>query len=311
MEVQEIEYGKPYKYAEMIKLMNDKVMQGSGKTTQLRKWRKNYQIEKDGRYYRIIKKLSDDEKALLNNDGKFRNYVESLIIELLERNKNNKEELHIGIEDLLYHLCLINSDFKKYSHNEDKKMQYCDQLSFETKCDIIQLTRNLDNFFDISLSLLKRLLKDSLNSMQEEFKIIYSKSFRFYRTKKNKKGETIYFAEHNATQEEVSIVLDIYEQVMNEYGLKKEYQLYCRSSYEIYLFYNAINKQVKEQLGYDVCFQIYKLILGKNAFKVRHNKYASLKLNENVKNKLLKAKKLNDHVPANILKQMVDDFIDI
>ena len=76
----------PLTYKQICGIMQEEELRGgTNRNKQLKRWQQYYDIEKNGKYYYIIKKYNDDELQLIENHGKYTTYIENILIHKLSQ----------------------------------------------------------------------------------------------------------------------------------------------------------------------------------------------------------------------------------
>lgn len=319
----EIIFNEPLKYKQLSELMNEEPAQGGrNRTLQLNRWKQYYEIEKiDNNKYIIKREYGDLEKKIIEKNGKFTTYIQNLIVyKLINENKQNNYEVRFSYRELLEFLCLVNPMFYQLKRQNDENAIDIQEYA-ESVIDRITISDkkresvydNIDLFLDYTETLLKRLVKDSLKSMEQRKLIISSKSFRLYRRRYNKELKRFEVQKHDCTDEEVSKILKFYVEVMQIFHIKKENQIFGMEDMLVNEFFAQINDRIKEEFDYDLHSPTFKLILAKGVFNTFQYEpsLSTKKLNENVQNKLKNNKYMRDNLPLNQRDIFIDDLISI
>lgn len=313
--MKEIAFNKPMKYKEIVAVMGEEpVTSTDSRKAQLKRWQKEYEIVKEKTYYTIIRELTNEEKEILVNKGEYLKYIENNLIKILKE-KNDNSFVIFTYRDLFERLGIVNKTFyevlRPSKPNDIGEKVYCNIVSHSLKTDYDNVFYNLNKFFECSESLLKRMIKAALDSMQKRCVIIYSKSYRLYRKVELSTGVT-YIEKHDCTDEENSIMMDIYNQVMGEYKVRKINQIYVMHFIRKRQFFDDIKKQVKEKLNYDNYSPIFKIMLGKSAIDIDYKDNLNKKrFNTNIRNKLITSTIINKSVAEVLRDRFIDDLINI
>lgn len=121
-----MKYNQPLKYKEICKEMDDEVYSGHGSSRihQLKRWQKEYEIEKVKTYYFIKRPLTDEEKYIKLNEGrrrKFKKYPQ-FKVDFEDVNKSgvyiieNDQKIYIGQTTDFYRRFYSHMK-SKYSNN--------------------------------------------------------------------------------------------------------------------------------------------------------------------------------------------------
>lgn len=299
-------------YKEICKEMNDIVKSGGKyRNLQLRNWQQEYDIEKINKKYIIKGKLDGYSKQIVESHGKFTTYIENLLIWLIDNKKEDKYDVRLGYRELFEYMNIVNKEYYPTKYSSKKQQEYLLDFSSSKKLEFSSLNNDLNIFFDTSYRLLKRMIKDSLNFMEERSLIIYSKAFRFYKEIYIKETNQTIFESHDCTDEEMSCVLGFYGYVMDKFNVKDDSEIFLLNPVLKKEFYRQIDDLIKKEYGYDSHCETFKIIVASN-IKSKIDPIQGMKsLNNNVKNKMSKSKELNNKIPKNILDSFIKDFIEI
>ena len=290
----------PLTYKQICGIMQEEELRGgTNRNKQLKRWRQYYDIEKNGKYYYIIKKYNDDELQLIENHGKYTTYIENILIHKLSQ--VNEQEISLTYRELFEGLFMVNKDYYKAKYNKHDYFEQITCPSLQNKEDIIE--SNMGLFFGISSRLLKRILDDSIKSMENRRLLIANKSFRLYKKENNK------IISHECDTDEINKILNIQNRIMNKYGIEKIQQTYYFDWNTRNKFYDDINDCIKKELGYTFYCNSIKFILSDEGLQREYQKtLTAKKLNNNIQNKLLTSKEM-EIISKSLNEQFVDKFI--
>ena len=231
----------PLTYKQICDIMEDKELRGgTNREKQLKRWKQYYDIEKNGRYYYIIKKYNEEELQLIENHGKYTTYIENILIYKLSQ--INNQEISLTYRELFEGLFMVNKDYYKAKYNKHDYFEQITCPSLQNKEDIIE--SNMGLFFGISSRLLKRILDDSIKSMENRKLLVTHKSFRLYKKEDNK------IISHDCTNEEIIKITEIQNRIMDKYNLYKIQQSYQLDWNTRNQFYDDINETIRNEMGY-------------------------------------------------------------
>lgn len=155
-----IVYNKDLKYSELCKMFGEEPKRGGSLQNQLSDWGRSYEIEKVKRgVYRILKKYTDVEKIEHQSYFKSKTYITSILCTLL--NAQNGNVINVNMIELMYVLKAINDNFKYARWSHDNTMDFLLEQGETDYGYLINFTNNVE-------SILRRLIKDALNSMKDK-----------------------------------------------------------------------------------------------------------------------------------------------
>lgn len=297
-------------YKEVCEEMNDTLaFGGRSRKQQLVKWQREYEIEKIGTKYIIKRELKEYEKTIAESHGKFTTYIENLLVWIHKTKYKGNSDIRMGYRELFEYLNIVNSTYypTKYSHK--KQYEYLTEENKFNKLDINDTTKELFIFFDTSHNLLKRMIKDSLESMQKNNLIVYSKAYRLYKEIYNTETKQTIFESHDCTDEEISQILTFYGDIMLKFNITTGREIFLLNNTLKKEFYAQVDDLIKEKYGYNNHCETFKIIVADNLENRINVSNGLKKINENVKEKLCHSEDFNNRIPKNILEQFIKDFI--
>lgn len=311
----DIIFNEPLKYSDVCEMFNEeKVNGGKSRKLQLDKWQKEYEIEKNGRNYIIIREYTDKEKYLLKNDKKFTINIERILLNKIKVSGNT--QITLTYKEIFEGLNVVNKDYYKAKYKEfysylnhilidhKKELKYYEFLpDAEYKRETIE--KDMRNYFFKTNNILKKMVKDALESMQKRDLIIWSRSFKLIRKHKN------YVETHCTTLEEDSIILDIIDEAKREINDKG---LFFMNKEEKEKYYKIIDELIFEKLGYDHCHDAVRLVMSEKAIERDLNKIEEVGmskriLNKGTFNKLNNSKELESLMPKPHFQVFNEEFI--
>lgn len=290
----------PLTYKQICGIMQEEELRGgTNRNKQLKRWQQYYDIEKNGKYYYIIKKYNDDELQLIENHGKYTTYIENILIHKLSQ--INEQEISLTYRELFEGLFMVNKDYYKAKYRKHDYFEQINCPSIKNKEDIIE--SNMGLFFGISSRLLKRILDDSIKSMENRKLLVTHKSFRLYKKENNM------IISHDCTNEEIIKITEIQNRIMEKYNLYKIQQSYQLDWYTRNQFYDDINETIRKEMGYSFYCNSIRFLLSNEALKRTYQKSLNgEKLNNNIQNKLLTSKEM-EIISKSLNEQFVNKFI--
>jgi hypothetical protein len=183
-----------------------------------------------------------------------------------------------------------------------------------------------DIFFSSSYRLLKRVIYDSLTSLEKASLIHKHKTFRLYNNMVDENGKFV-SRYHDCTENEISRILTVQHDAIIEFnddikqrqGEGNYHLLNIQSVHYLYpndrkRFYKIMNRRLKEEFkeeGWNAYSVAWHITLAQpETFEYEINKINYKQLNQNVQNKLLTAKDLS-LIEDTLRKQFVNTFIRI
>lgn len=304
----EIKYGgEGYKYKDICTLFGDnKASGGKDRDAQLRKWQKKYEIDKVGTRYIIQRELLPEEIELMENNGKFTTYIQNLLVWKLKQQENH--EVRFGYKDIFEYMNIVNGRYYSIKYGEER-LEYTFEAAEITSTNPNSINDYLDIFYEYSNRTLKRMVRDSLNSMAKRNLIIYYKSYRLFRKVYIQETKKWKIERHECTNEEVAVILGIYVDTMKKFGLKEERFIYIMDEVPKREFYRIIDEQISERFGYDYHRETFKIILSEGIDKGYPHVLTQKRLNENVQIKLDESVDLNKMIPKIQLEMFIKDLI--
>lgn len=321
--------GQWLKYPQLCEICGENQKTGKSKRLQLKKIGQYVDIKREGgKLY--VAKVYNDEDALqvIENYGRYTTHIRQFLINLFAEYINNTGETEIVLtnRDILEQTCMVNNNYFI-----GKNAPYKFQNSFDVIVNqedipndgyvVGRVIEDTELFLSGSYRLLKRIIQDSLTTLENMSLIKKGKTFRLYSNYKDQNG-VWHSDSHDCTPEEESRVLlaqrnaiDIYNaEVEGNDSLKIKQLWYIR-----YLprrnknrYYQIYRKQIEKEFPkWNACSTAWKLTLAQpEVFNYKSQQVNYGLLNHNVQQKLLTAKDLQ--VIANTLRaQLIDTFIKI
>ncbi len=296
---------KKLTYKEICSIMNEEQKNGGkNRELQLKRW-KDYGVVKEGKYY-----LLDDSSfvpPLVDKRSKYTSYIEILLLNQLS--SLNKTDANFTYRELIELLGLVNEHyyFAKYNQKEyiEKLMSEYGEDSYE------MLSYSLNIFFSKTKKMLKRLLKNSINIIENKSIIFQNKTIVLYKKEYNLETGRHHVELHTCDKKETAKFLDMQKEVMNKYKISKIKQYYSLDKQTKKDYNTDINKKIKETFNYDLYSCGINVVYSKKQAKEYSTEYISgikNKLNENIQDKLLNSKELNI-ISKELKEQFVKDFI--
>lgn len=332
---------KPYegqyiKYPQLCELIGeDKRSSGQGKTLHLNRIKQYIDLHQEkGKIYIGRVYTDDDELQIIESHGKFTTYIRQFLINLFYEVEQHTGETSLVMtnRDILEMTCMVN---QKYFIGKNAPYKYVDEFNLPIKREDMpneqfvynRILDESDIFFSSSYRLLKRVVYDSLTSLEKMSLIHKNKTFRLYRNYKDEHG-MFRSEQHDCTEDEISRILTIQHDSIIEFNAETKEIYGHNSKYHLpniqcvhYLypkerkrFYNIMNRRLKEEFadeGWNAYSVAWKITLAQpQSFQYEIAKINYRQLNQNVQDKLLTAKDLQ-LIEDTLKKQFVNTYIKI
>ncbi len=288
---------------------------GKAKQLQLNGLKQYMELDTSNRKIKIVKIYDENEIKLIEQHGKFTSYIENILIDYLIKNNSKDYDVRLTYREIFESIGILNKKYyevlRPNKPTDIGKHRYIEIVANDMKIKEKTASCNLNLFFEYTESLLKRMIKDSLKSMEKRKLIIVSKSFRLYRKTVSPINGKEYVESKDCTDEETSIILKIYRDVMNDFGIQKINEIFYKEhENESNLFFKDINNRIFERFNYEVHSPTFKLILADGAFDVEYKPSLNMmKLNQNVQRKLYFAKSIDKEVVDAQKERFIEDLI--
>lgn len=312
----DIIFNEPLKYKQICELMDDEEKKGgNNRKKQLDKWKKTYEIEKNGMYYYIKREYTDEEKFFITNNDKFTANIELILLNQIMN--SGKTQVTLTHREILENLCMVNPNYYKAKYKEfnsylmDILNEYKRELAYWGNQDDKhkkekEVENNMRTYFWKTNNLFKQIINNSLESMQKRDLIIYSRSFKLTKVYED------YIETRVTTPEEDSKILGIIDKVKKEMGDKP---LFFMTFKEKGHYYDRIDELVLKEFGYDHCHDATRIIVAENAIKRDLEKIGIIKnakklLNQKTTNKMIESKELKKLMPIPQIEIFSHKFIE-
>lgn len=316
----EIEYGKPYKYREMLSLMEDidsiDLSNGSGqqRKLQLKRWQQYYDIEKVGYKFIIHQKYNENEINLIENHGKFTSYINDMLISILSKSDN--PIITISYNKLFKVLYMVTDYYKnRYKIDDELKEINISILdNADSDLNVYELSRLYHNeWHSKAHKILKDIVDNALISMRKRKCILLSYTFILYKIKhgidKDTKQPYVYSKEVHITLDEAQEILEKENQIIKSLNIKRSQLFYKHTERKI--FRDAMLQYIKERFDCDNYTEGVTISISKTGLEMNLSdlKYVNpKKLNNNLVNKFLNGADMKE-IPPKINKAYVDRYI--
>lgn len=312
--------GQEMTYKEFCEIMKIEPLLKMQKTRQIKEFGNYMDIETRNGNVLISNIYNQDEMLFVQRNAKFKEYFENLMILWL----NEQEGYYIDFtySEIERFFCMVNENYKKYRFNRsgyisDNKLSVKgNAMDFDKEDLQYETHRNVDLFFNITDRLMKQIIDNVLESMQSRSLIMYSESYRLYKSvwvKEVKDFRTIVLLDCN--DEQNSEIIDIKKKAMDKFKLKKKQDVIFLGFKKRQEYYDYINEEIKSSPnlgGADYYGKLFKVTIGKEGMKIESDKIDRLfnnkMFNTNLQYKFLTGSELQ--CVNNILKGiMVSDLI--
>lgn len=326
--------GQYIKYPQLCDIIKEEQKGGKSKTLHLNRIKQYVDIsQENGKIYIGRVYTDDDELQIIENHGKFTTYIRQFLINLfydLEQ-KTGQTSVVLTNRDILEMTYMVNNN---YFIGKNAPYKYLDGFNLDLKRDdmpndqyvINRILNESDIFFSSSYRLLKRVIYDSLTSLEKSSLIHKNKTFRLYRNIVDENGKFM-STYHDCNEKEISRILSVQHDAIIEFNEELKQQqnngtyhlLNIQSVHYLYpndrkRFYKIMNRKLKEEFkdeGWNAYSVAWHITLAQpETFEYEINKINYKQLNQNVQNKLLTAKDLS-LIENTLRKQFVNTFIRI
>ena len=292
-------YNKPFKYKEICEIMNDEYISTNNgsreRNEQIKKWKTDYEIHKEGSYYFIIRELTEDEKYILKNQKEATRIIQEVIIWYLYN--QNKYKVYLTYNKLFEILHFVNEEYNKarfQTLNETLSKE------FETTEQALSYKQYLDKFFYVSKDIMADMLNYVFKLLQADNAIIIKNHhFAFYdsesyideSTQKVKR----FWKTTICTDKEVSKILSIQNETMESYEVKPSQYYYCTNETKKEIK-NKMEENVRKEFGHSKYSKVIEFLV---SIEVVEKEYNNISLdfdiiNKAVNEKLKKSKRIKD-----------------
>lgn len=317
------EFNTKLTYNELCECFNLQKLRGGYIKRQIELIEKDYELERDGKYYIIIKKLTTQEKLNIQYHNKLKSHIEILMCTLFAIPKDDFV-VAFNMKQLLQLLQLVNRDFHDTKRKDNIKIAR-ELLCIDSELieiDDGRLKDSLEIFMEETEPMLSRIVKEVMKSLSDK-KIISKKEMCILAKRVYKNGKVSYtdtkeinteLLEKEFLESQYKALNMLYEDKLIE--KPEEPFVNKQGSYMI----NKYRELTAMQMKYEYWYPKYILTLNKNylsrfeRFVIRDIK-EKCKVNELcnqiVKNKILTSKQGNlKYIDYDDRVKYVDVFID-
>lgn len=326
--------GQYIKYPKLCEIINEDKRSGRGRNLHINRIKQYVDLSKENGQIYIGKVYTDeDELNIIENHGKFTTYIRQFLINLfyeLEQTTNTTSVI-LTNRDILEMTYMVNHN---YFIGKNAPYKYLDVFTLPLRKEdmpddqyvVNRILNESDIFFSSSYRLLKRVIYDSLTSLEKASLIHKHKTFRLYNNMVDENGKFV-SRYHDCTESEISRILTVQHDAIIEFnddmkqrqGEGNYHLLNIQSVHYLYpndrkRFYKIMNRRLKEEFkeeGWNAYSVAWHITLAQpETFEYEINKINYKQLNQNVQNKLLTAKDLS-LIEDTLRKQFVNTFIRI
>ena len=327
--------GQWLKYPQLCEVCGEKQRSGKSKQLQLKRIEQYVDIQRDnGKIYIGRVYSDDDELQIVESYGRFTSYIRQFLINLFSDfiYTTNDCELTLTNKDILEATSMVNGN---YFIGKNAPYKYLNYFDIEMNQEDVPTTHYITDkildeskiFFSGSYRLLKRVIYDSLTSLEHASLIKKGKTFRLYRNTTDEFGR-FHSKQHDCTPDEESRILTVQHDAIKEYNEEIREVYGAKSTLQIksytfihYLpqeqkkrYYSIVRRRLEEEFkeeGWTTCSTAWKITLAQpDTFDYERQRINYNQLNQNVQDKLLTSKDLS--VIENALRlQFVNTFIKV
>lgn len=283
MNIDNLEIGKAYKnYKQLCEVLGELTRTGKSKRLQLADWERHFKYSKSGHNF-IINEICETptEKTDLringNNKVKYIDKIEKLVLDLLVQD-GNEGQVFLSKNKLLSTLKMVNDN---YSYGKSKPFK----LSKLTKVT----RKEIDDFYEISDSMLKRNLEAALTSLRNQALITWKNSLTVCYVdtqieQNNFENIKAFKTETFDIDGDIDVTFGVYQptqKMIHRKATSEEEQLIIRTERNVLLAYNCkvvadVFKMNKAEQFYkdvrDVLFETSNIYLYYNSYEIISNK---------------------------------------
>lgn len=293
------------RYRELCEALNIERQRGSKLQKQMNDLSKDFEIIKEGREYTIIKYYTEQDRLDKLYFDNIKSHVEMLICTLLTYPKLTNSR-KIDMSEFLNVLSIVNKDYCITKYGENKR--YATEL-----LDIEDISYT-EIFFNETDTIFSRIVRESLNDLQDKKIILYDKYSVLVKKIFDEKGKWIDKEEYELLKDwERQAILTCQNEVLNDMGYTKESQIFADGE----IVKKKYRDEVARRLNCDYFHNRYKLIINTNHildYTIKdpvERKKVENACNKLVKKKVMSSKQGKLKLLSDEYRQIyVDNFID-
>lgn len=210
-------------YTDICKIINEEPRIANSKKAHIKKISNWVDLKKEGRKYEIAFVYDEPQSlSIIYNNDRYKKYIEFFL--LLKFSKLTESDVVVSLsdQDILEGTYMVNDKYyRALTHKWQEANKFInfienDKLPLNEKQDVAY--SYLDLFFCASHRALKRLVRNTLDTMKKSFLIDYRKGWRLYKFWIDKNG--IEHREYNdhCTDEEINRILEAYNKAAKEWN---------------------------------------------------------------------------------------------
>lgn len=304
-DLSQIQFNVKLRYRELCEALNIERQRGSKLQKQMSDLSKDFEIIKEGREYTIIKYYTEQDRLDKLYFDNIKSHVEMLICTLLTYPKMT-DTRKIDMGEILELLKMVNKDYNVTKYGENKR--YATEL---LDVDNVSYT---DIFFNETDMMLSRIIRESLNELQDKKIISYDKYSVLVKKIFDEKGKWIDKEEYELLKDwERQAILTCQNEVLNDMGYTKESQIFADGE----IIKKKYRDEVAKRLNCDYFHNRYKLIINTKHildYTIKdpvERKRVERACNKLVKKKVMSSKQGELKLLSEEYRQIyVDNFID-
>lgn len=270
---------------------------GRNKKLQFERWKQEYDIEKTGRNrYTIHKQYTDEEKALIQAEKNYNNFVQAALLDLIADGDIKQVYTYTDFRKKLY---MVNKNYFLYKYG---KKELDIKVPYDFSNDFVKEFEG--RWFNIVEEHDKYILKTNLTKLRTRGLIDYYESYmlrKIYHYGQNK----IYEKAQLATDEQRAIIEQAKLDFMDSVEVKSIQDLYKLGPKTVMRYYQVIGDKIHE-LGFDEYSKAF--VVSRASELKRLVDFFAPKFNNAQVNRLLKSKRFGI-IPKSIHEQMVEKAI--
>lgn len=285
-------------YSELCKKLGEKERPGgNNRKVHIEKLQEQYEIEKVGYgKYVIHKQYSEEEKALIQAEKNYNNFVQAALLDLIADGDIKQVYTYTDFRKKLY---MVNKNYFLYKYGKE-------DLNIKVPYDFPDnLVKEFEGrWFNIVEEHDKYILKTNLAKLRTRGLIDYYESYvlrKIYYYGKNK----IYEKAQLATDEQRAVIEQAKLDFMDSVGVKSIQDLYKLGPIIVKQYYQAIGNKIHE-LGFDEYSKAFVVSRASELKKLVD--FFAPKFNNAQVNRLLKSKRFGI-IPKSIHEQMIEKAI--
>lgn len=273
----DLQIGTAFKsYRDICKHLNQKVLSGNSKESQLKEWRRYFEWVKDGQKIVITDiyptPLDKSDGRVTNGTQKYQQYIEDILLAYMdsEINKNNSITNIEGCED--YQFIFTLNGLALLCNMVNKRY----------------VSKNIDNVL-IEAGYTRFNIKDFFSRTELKFSLIINNALQNMEKRKIINYDKVLIVEENgkqriATLHDKNEYLNVEKLALTSMNYGSITEVFLHSKIKEY--YAVVDKTVKEHLGWDKCYKAYVISLNHTSidlekeYLAKTNQHNKLELNQ-------------------------------